>query len=657
MSLCTPQARRRYRPSSLLAALLAGATLLGLMSVGAPSAQAAKGAARVAVNYGPVGAIRWVTQRPGGFHIVGWATDPDTAAAIRVRISADGTTLGTVSASAPSTVRNGHGFDTILQLPGSRVAPGAHQICATAINAGTRGSDASLGCAAPYLDYNPTATTTVVWQRRPGAVVGIAGWAQDPDTALPVKVQITVDGKLRATVVADDPNQWHPGRHFKVMLTGVLNGVHTLCATALNTGYGSGASAPSCKTVWAYFSPTGRLEMVKGGSGTFVNLTGWALDPERPEPIRLTVYVDDKWAGEYTADVARDDIGATYPAFGAAHGFSVAIHVLKAKHTVCVRAINVGIGYNHDLGCRTVDTTNPIVPSGLAPQTSPAPISTSRYVRNISGSGTHDLANMRLEGATDASNNPSGHRYMQLLDIGGQDQARGGVLLSAGVRFVTYGNLVKCLNAYVDGYASKQRSGAPAVIAIGTNNDMDVWRAAGQTWADTVVDPVVSYARKYPNLKIAGANDIEPGFIASYPSTLAWLRGYLAATSAPFVFNGSADGCASGYAGSNCNNGWTMPGLAYLAGGAAPTRTVNLPQIYNTTMAMQWRYISLTGVRRGHPKINFGGALTEYTACRQAGCGSLTGNSAWTAMWTQLRAEPALKPSSLPYSTDLRIDW
>jgi hypothetical protein len=74
-------------------------------------------------------------------------------------------------------------------------------------------------------------------------------------------------------------------------------------------------------------------------------------------------------------------------------------------------------------------------------------------------------------------------------------------------------------------------------------------------------------------------------------------------------------------------------------------------------MAQQWRYISLTGVRAGQPKINFGGALTEWTACQQArSCGSLTGNTAWTAMWNQLRAEPALRPTSLPYSTDLRID-
>jgi hypothetical protein len=165
------------------------------------------------------------------------------------------------------------------------------------------------------------------------------------------------------------------------------------------------------------------------------------------------------------------------------------------------------------------------------------------------------------------------------------------------------------------------------------------------------------YARKYPNVVIAGADDIEPGFSATYTETKAWLSGYLSATTAPFVFNGSADGCSWTTTGQRCNNGWTMAGLFGLAGGMSPTKIVNLPQIYNTTMAKQWRYISLTGVLAGAPRLNFGGALTEWTACQQdGGCGSLTGNTAWTTMWNQLRAEPKLFITSLPYSTDLRID-
>src|SRR6202011_6009010 len=101
-----------------------------------------------------------------------------------------------------------------------------------------------------------------------------------------------------------------------------------------------------------------------------------------------------------------------------------------------------------------------------------------------------------------------------------------------------------------------------------------------------------SHAAHYLGMTIAGANDIEPGFRATYAQTRDWLLGYLGATNAPFVFNGSADGCAWTMTNQACNNGWNMAGLYYLAAGVSPVRVINLPQIYNTTMAAQWEYIS-----------------------------------------------------------------
>jgi hypothetical protein len=74
-------------------------------------------------------------------------------------------------------------------------------------------------------------------------------------------------------------------------------------------------------------------------------------------------------------------------------------------------------------------------------------------------------------------------------------------------------------------------------------------------------------------------------------------------------------------------------------------------------MAAQWKFISLTGVAAHQPKVNFGGALTEWTACAQAhSCGSLNGTLAWYQMWAELHSNAALITASLPYSTDLRID-
>jgi hypothetical protein len=264
---------------------------------------------------------------------------------------------------------------------------------------------------------------------------------------------------------------------------------------------------------------------------------------------------------------------------------------------------------------------------------------------------------MRREGYADAQANPSGHRYLILLDIGGQDQYDGGVVLSATTRFVSYADLERDLQAYASGYHSGQRPDAPVVIAAGTNNDMDVSSSSGQTWASSIVGPLRRYASKYAGMRIAGADDMEPGFRATYAQTSAWLSGYLSATKAPFVFNGSADGCWWTAPNGRCNNGWNMVGLYHLAAGAAPTRILNLPQVYNTTMAAQWKYISITGIVNGQPRIRFGGPLTEWTACEQAGgCGSLTGHSAWKTLWNDLQSDARLKIGSLPYSTDLRID-
>jgi hypothetical protein len=75
-------------------------------------------------------------------------------------------------------------------------------------------------------------------------------------------------------------------------------------------------------------------------------------------------------------------------------------------------------------------------------------------------------------------------------------------------------------------------------------------------------------------------------------------------------------------------------------------------------MADQWKFISLTGVTKGQPRINFAGTLTEWTACAQVNnsCGSISGRAAWSKMWSNLQSDTRLKVPSLPYATDLRID-
>jgi hypothetical protein len=620
---------------------------ISAVNVGTGS-DASVGCRTVSLNFSPVGAITGLRQVPGGFRISGWAQDPDTSSPVTVDISSDATHVTSTVANLSAPTHSGHSFLLTAKLPGTSLAPGTRKICITGTNLGSYGKDRQLACQSISLNYNPYGRYDSVVRASDGTSVVARGWAMDPDTTGVISIQVTVDGVLQSPlgktgVSRPDVARAYPGtgstQGYSITYK-ASDGEHRVCVTAVNALYGSANAALGCKIINAVHpkvpSAPQSVTAVGGFGGATVSWASPASDGGAP------------WS-KYVVTASPGGAKATV----GARATSATVTGLAARSTYSFTVVAVNVVGASPAGKSNAVTTQAVPP----PQTTPAPISTSRYIRNVSSATSTDLSTMRAEGAADAKANPSGHGYLILLDIGGQDQIDGGVLLSATTHLVSYPNLVKDINAYVDGYHSAQHASAPVVIALGTNNDVDVSSASGKAWADLVVDPVAGYATKYTGITIAGANDIEPGFRGTYTQTRAWLSGYLAATHAPFVNNGSADGCAWTATNHGCNNGWTMSGLYYLSAGAAPVRIVNLPQIYNNTMAAQWKYISLTGVEQSSPRINFGGALTEWTACQQSGgCGSLTGNSAWTQLWSQLQSSVALKIGSLPYSTDLRID-
>lgn len=99
-----------------------------------------------------------------------------------------------------------------------------------------------------------------------------------------------------------------------------------------------------------YGDPIGSLEKVVQSPGK-VQLTGWAIDPETPNPIALHVYVDGNWRTALNADLNRADVGRVYSWLGARHGFKVTFAIPPGTHQICVYGISVLTGINPQLGC------------------------------------------------------------------------------------------------------------------------------------------------------------------------------------------------------------------------------------------------------------------------------------------------------------------
>lgn len=742
-------ARRGQRRSTRARSLGAlGATAVSVLAFAIPQSASA------AVNHNPVGALdsAVITASDGSVTLTGWAIDADAPmSSLRVEVRDNGAYKTAVIAkivradighSYPAYGAN-HGYSVRVSE-----ASGVHNLCVLASNIGTGASD-SLGCKTVTVNNDPVGAVESAFPA-PGSFV-VSGYALDPNTTGPVLVRTYVDGKYAAGGYANQPrpdlSTRYPAsgvNHGFALKTPVPVGSHVVCSYALNLGVGTVNTKFSCVRVNRATAPVGSTAAIaRVGATNAVAVSGWALDPDSGAAIRVHVTSDGKDKANLAANLATPVTSSGWAQYGPKHGYSANVGLDGNEHVVCAVAYNVGAGVNSSRGCTRVQTSGtaaptaprsltavpgsnavtlrwsaatainyPVTgyqitlspggkvittgatatsltigsltngtkysfsvrglnvrgrssaavvtatPTAIPPQLTPAPVSTSHYVRNLTGNLVTDATMMRQIGATDAANNPSGHSYLVLLQIGGQDEYDQGALLSATARYVSYPAVVSGVKAYLDGYSSAQKASAPLTLAVGTNNDVDVDASAGVSWARNIVNPIASYsASRYPGTIIAGANDMEPGFSANVTDTRAWLTGYLGATTARFVFNGSADGCSTSTAASWCNNGWSMADLQWLSGGAAPARTINLPQIYNYAMPKQWKNISLTGTNAGKAPIYFGGPLTELTACTQAGsCGSISNVDAWNQLWTAISSTTATKQSQMPHGTDLRIN-
>lgn len=311
---------------------------------------------------------------------------------------------------------------------------------------------------------------------------------------------------------------------------------------------------------------------------------------------------------------------------------------------------------------------------GIAAAATPAPPAPSRsdshYVRALLDGGIDDQNAMYAVGCFDAIDSST----FVLLEFGAQTitppmsvTAPGVLLTTTTDRRLRYDQLRSAMGGYFAGWADCG-SGAPAIIALGTNNDgvfsgTNAYPAPdrGTDWAREVVAPLRAGAPA--GLDVVGANDIEAGFSGSRAEAEAWEQAYLAVDNTDdaigtLIYNGSADSCPATLdeVDHTCTPGWTQADYYQLSHGLDPSRIMALPQIYLAEQAIQWANIDATG----GGEIAFAGALTEHGACPTAaspgcnGVASFTAEQGWRALYAAI---DTVDPSpDIPAMTDLAAD-
>lgn len=317
----------------------------------------------------PVGDIA-LQREPGGVRVYGWATDPDTSAALAVHVyggtgeaTSSNPLVGVYADQYRSDVGN-HAFSAFFT-----VGAGQHTFCAYGINVGL-GQNRRFDCASITVISTPVGNLESV-QRVPGGVQ-LSGWALDPDYGGQILVHAyggngqAVSGNPMAAAYTDvsrpDVAAAWPGY-------GDVHGFSLFISTGSSTRFclygfnvsgtpGSTSQLP-CYDLNVAPNPVGNLESVQRVPGG-VQLSGWALDPDTSGPILVHLYGGSGAAvsgnplvGTY-ADVSRPDVAAAWPGYGDAHGFSVFMPTGSNVQTFCLYGINANgtPGSNGQILCR-----------------------------------------------------------------------------------------------------------------------------------------------------------------------------------------------------------------------------------------------------------------------------------------------------------------
>lgn len=190
--------------------------------------------------------------------------------------------------------------------------------------------------------------------------VRVSGWAIDPDATSPIAVHVYVGGA--GTPIEADQGRGDVGAaytgfgsaHGFSAFIPAAGGPQTVCAYGINTGGGQN-NLLGCRVVTVpSSSPIGSIDVANGSKGG-IDVAGWSIDPNTAASNSVHVYVDGVGVAT-VADQSRGDVGAAFPGYGSAHGYSVRVPAGPGNHSVCAYGIDIAPpGTNALLGCRTVN--------------------------------------------------------------------------------------------------------------------------------------------------------------------------------------------------------------------------------------------------------------------------------------------------------------
>ncbi|WFR66531.1 hypothetical protein P9139_17395 [Curtobacterium flaccumfaciens] len=180
----------------------------------------------------------------------------------------------------------------------------------------------------------------------------MGGWTADPDTTAAIKAQIYVDGKGKASIMANTNRPDLAARlgsnntahGYSTTLTGITAGKHNVCVFGINTGPGANTLL-ECKDVTVPGgAPTGVIDAASAVAGT-LTIRGWAIDRDSSAATQVQVRVGSKTLGTLTANVKKAGLNSAMPGYGDNHAYSGTVKGFPAgKQTVTVYAKDLSSG-------------------------------------------------------------------------------------------------------------------------------------------------------------------------------------------------------------------------------------------------------------------------------------------------------------------------